>query len=142
MNSELLINELGHTLGFTLQFSENGTCGVFFDEDEIIFEKHESQLYLIADLGPAHGRTDTYKSLLEANYLGQASGQAVLALDSVREEFTLHRILDGEMDYNEFESILTVFVSAVRYWKKWLKEGSSTTTTDTTEFVENTAVLA
>ncbi len=120
MNVELLISELGHALGIELKLSEAGTCGVFFDDDEVIFEQHDGQLYLIADLGSAVGRSDAYGRLLAANCLGQESGQATLGLDTGREEFTLHRILDGDMSYQEFEKILTVFVQALRYWKEWL----------------------
>ncbi|MBQ9451798.1 MAG: type III secretion system chaperone [Desulfovibrio sp.] len=120
MNGELLITELSHALGIELKFSEAGTCGVFFDDDEVIFEQHDGQLYLIADLGSAAGRSDAYGRLLAANCLGQESGNATLGLDTVREEFTLHRILNGDMGYQEFEKILTVFVQALRYWKEWL----------------------
>lgn len=122
MNGELLIGELGRALGIDLKLSDAGTCGVFFDDDEVIFESHEGQLYLIADLGPAAGRADAYGRLLAADYLGHESGQAVIGLDEDRGEFTLHRILDGEMAYPEFEKILTLFVKAVRYWKEWLAQ--------------------
>ena len=120
MNSEHLISELGRALGIELKLSEAGTCGVFFDDDEIIFESHDGQLYLIADLGPAEGREDAYGRLLAANCLGRETGQAVLGVDANRREFTLHRILGGDMGYPKFEKILTLFVQAVRYWKEWL----------------------
>ena len=122
MNGELLIGELGRAISIDLKLSDAGTCGVFFDDDEIIFENHDGQLYLIADLGPASGREDAYGRLLSANCLGRESGQAVLGLDPDRREFTLHRILDGEIGYPEFEKILTLFVRAVRYWKEWLAQ--------------------
>lgn len=120
MNSELLISELGRTLGIDLKLSEAGTCGVFFDKDEVFFERHEGQLYLIADLGPAAGREDAYRRLLEADYLGHECGQGAVGIDANRREFVLHRVLDGEMGYPEFEKILTAFVQAVRYWKEWM----------------------
>ncbi len=122
MNKGLLLDELGRVLGVSLKLSDKGTCGLFFDEDEVIFELHEGQLYLIADLGPAEGRQDAYGRLLEANYLGQESGQATFGVDTGRMEFTLHRILDGDMSYPEFERILTIFVQAIRYWKEWLTQ--------------------
>ncbi|MBQ7617759.1 MAG: type III secretion system chaperone, partial [Desulfovibrio sp.] len=95
---------------------------VFFDQDEVIIEQHDGQLYLIAVLGVAQGREDAYGRLLAANYLGQESGQAVLGLDLERNEFVLHRILDAEMEYPEFEKILTIFIQVLRYWKEWLAQ--------------------
>ena len=120
MNGELLISELGRAIGIDLKLSDAGTCGVFFDDDEVLFESHAGKLYLIADLGSAAGREDAYGRLLSADYLGHESGHAVIGLDENRGEFTLHRILEGDMDYPEFEKILTLFVKAVRYWKEWL----------------------
>ncbi|MCR4666019.1 MAG: type III secretion system chaperone [Desulfovibrio sp.] len=122
MNSEKMISELGRALGIDLKFSDAGVCGVMFDNDEIILERHEDQLYLIAELGPASAREDAYKRLLTANYLGLECGQGTVGIDKNREEFVLHRLLDGEMDYVVFEKILATFVQTVRYWKEWLAE--------------------
>lgn len=122
MDGARLLSDLGQALGFELKLSDAGTCGVFFDDDEVIFEQHDGQLYLIADLGSAAGREDAYGRLLAANALGQESGQAVLGLDTTQNAFTLHRILDGDMDYPQFEKILTLFVRALRYWKEWLAQ--------------------
>ena len=120
MNGKALIRELGEALGIELELSDQNTCGVFFDEDEVVFEMHDGQLYVMADIGPAAGRRDAHTRLLEANCLGAQSGQACLGLDSQREVFTLHRILEGELTYGEFEKILTLFIRAARYWKEWL----------------------
>ena len=122
MNCENIISELGHALGIDLKLSEAGTCGVFFDKDEVFFERHESQLYLIAELGPAAGREGAYRRVLEADYLGHECGQGAIGIDANRREFVLHRVLDGKMGYPEFEKVLTVFVQAVRYWKAWLAQ--------------------
>jgi len=130
MNGNSLIQKLGETLGFTLELSNQNTCGVFFDEDEIIFEQHKDQLYIMADLGSSIGREDAYMRLLEANCMGAQSGQACIGLDSQREVFTLHRILDGELSYEEFERILTLFIRAIRYWKEWLVQNPSLGTSE------------
>ncbi len=120
MNGKDMMQKLGEALGFTLEMSAQDTCAVIFDQDEVIFEQHEDQLYLIADLASSAGREDAYARLLEANCMGAQSGQACLGLDVQREVFTLHRILEGELPYEEFEKILTLFIRAVRYWKEWL----------------------
>ena len=122
MNGKALIRDLGEALGFNLEMSEQNTCGVFFDEDEVVFEMHDNQLYIMADLGPAAGRKDAHTRLLEANCLGAQSGQACLGLDAQREVFTLHRILEGELTSAEFEKALTLFIRALRYWKEWLAQ--------------------
>ena len=134
MNGELLIGELAHTLGIEVKLSDAGTCGVFFDNDEVIFEMHEGRLYLIADLGSAEGREAAYGRLLAANYLGHESGRATLGMDTGRREFTLHRIIEGDMGYPEFEKSLTLFVQAARYWKGWLAQPETAGTGDAPDF--------
>ncbi|MBP3731399.1 MAG: type III secretion system chaperone [Mailhella sp.] len=122
MDAKRLMQELGDALGFELAMSKQGTCAVLFDDDEIVFEQHEAQLYIMADLGPSAGRSDAHARLLEANCLGAQSGQACIGLDAQSEVFTLHRIVDGDMPYTEFEKILTLFIRALRYWKEWLSQ--------------------
>ncbi len=136
MNGKALIRDLGEALGFNLEMSEQNTCGVFFDEDEVVFEMHDNQLYIMADLGPAAGRKDAHTRLLEANCLGAQSGQACLGLDAQREVFTLHRILEGELTSAEFEKALTLFIRAVRYWKEWLSQPAPEQAAETS-FVPN-----
>lgn len=136
MNGKALIKELGKALGFTLELSEQNTCAVIFDQDEVVFEQHEGELYLMADLGSAAGRADAYGRLLEANCFGAQTGQACLGIDAQREVFTLHRILVGELSYEEFEKILVIFIRALRYWKEWLTQPVAAAKTETS-FVNN-----
>ena len=142
MDCERIIDELGRALGIDLRLSEAGTCGVFFDEDEIFFERHEDQLYLIAELGTSAGREDAHSRLLEANYLGQECGQGVIGIDADRREFVLHRVLDGEMDYPSFERALTVFVQATRYWKRWLAEPPQAASTTDAPYIPMGGMMA
>ncbi|MCR5537269.1 MAG: type III secretion system chaperone [Succinivibrio sp.] len=125
MYSTELIEELAKTLKIKLEFSKHDSCGVFFDQDEICFERNNKQLYLIAVLGDASNRADAYQRLLAADFLGAQSGQAVISLDSQRDEFVLHRVIDGSIEFADFENILTDFVKATRYWKQWLHENNA-----------------
>ena len=125
MNGKALVRELGEALGAGLEMSGRNTCGVFFDEDEVVFEMHGGHLYVMADIGPAAGRRDAHTRLLEADCLGAESGQACIGLDAQREVFTLHRILEGELTSAEFEKALTLFIRALRYWKAWLAQPPS-----------------
>ncbi len=120
MQYSSLIQELGHTLGFDLAFTDAGTCGVFFDDDEILFEMNEGRLFIMADLGPSEGRDDAAMRMLCAANLGLETGFSCIGIDESREQFTLCRILEGDLAYSDFEKILTLFVAAVRYWKEWL----------------------
>ena len=63
------MQQLGQAIGFTLAMS-NQNCGVFFDQDEIVFE----QLYIMADLGSSTGQKDAHTRMLEANCVGAQSG--------------------------------------------------------------------
>ncbi len=120
MEFSALIRELGSSLGFELAFSEAGTCGVFFDRDEILFELNENRLFIIADLAPSEGREDAYARMLKASNLGMETGFSCIGIDGNRNQFTLCRVLEGDLSYEDFEKILVIFVGAVRYWKEWL----------------------
>ena len=120
MEYSALIRELGNVLGIDLALTDAGTCGVFFDEDEVMFEVSEERLFIMADLGPSEGRSDAALRLLRAANLGLETGFACAGLDEARGQFTLCRVLEGDLAYADFEKMLTVFVGAVRYWKEWL----------------------
>lgn len=120
MEYSALIRELGNVLGIDLTMTEAGTCGVFFDEDEVMFEVSEGRLFIMADLGPSEGRSDAALRLLRAANLGLETGFACAGIDEARGQFTLCRVLEGDLEYADFEKLLAVFVGAVRYWKEWL----------------------
>ena len=54
-----------------------------------------------------------------------------------REIFTLHRVLQGELCYSEFEEILTLFVKALRYWKEWIAFASQNGNNVTSDSIKN-----
>lgn len=120
MEYSALIRELGGVLGFDLAFSADGTCGVFFDEDEIFFELNDKRLFIMAELGSSEGRELDCMRLLKAANLGLETGFSCIGIDEVSGQFTLCRVLEGDVAYPDFEQILTIFVGAVRYWKEWL----------------------
>lgn len=120
MEYESLLGELGATLGFELKLSEQGTCGVLLDEDRINFEINDGRLFIIADLASSEGRDKDSVQLLKAANLGLQTGFACIGIDEASGQFTLCRVLEGNLTFIDFEKILTLFVRAVRYWKKWL----------------------
>ena len=120
MEYAALIRELGTVLGIGLELSEQGTCGVFFDDDEVLFELNDGRLFIMADLGPSQGREDAAMRLLQAANLGLETGFSCLGIDAAREQFTLCRVLEGDLAYPDFEKMLAIFVRAMRFWKEWL----------------------
>lgn len=120
MSFDDLIRQLGNTLQLDLNFSDNGTVSVLFDEDEVFFEKYEKQLYIFADIGDAKDSLFVMKRVLSANYLGNETGQGVISINEIDNSFVLHRLIDGVVSYEVFEKILIMFVKAVRYWKEWI----------------------
>ena len=122
MDYPSLVRGLGVVLGFDLMFSDNGTCGVLFDNDEVLFEINDDRMFIMADLGSCEGREDAYPRLLKSSHLGLETGFACIGIDEVRGQFTLCRVLEGNLAYSDFEKILTVFIGAVRYWKNWLSQ--------------------
>lgn len=125
MDAKNLVEELGTTLGIRLQFSDQGVCTVLFDQDEISFEQHDNLLYMIADLGASLDREDVYTRLMEANYLGAETGLATIGIDKTKQNFVLHRVFEGDLDYKTFEEATVLFVKACRYWKQWLAVAST-----------------
>ncbi len=120
MNFPGLIQEFARTLGISHELSESGTCGVLLDQDEIMFELQENRLFIMADIGPCGGREDVAQRLLSAANFGLETGFSCAERDDERGQFTLCRILEGDLEYQDFEKIVTLFVNVVRYWKKWI----------------------
>lgn len=120
MEYSALLRELGGVLGFDLALSDQGTCGVFFDEDEVFFEVNDGRLFIMAELGSSEGRDEACVRMLKAANLGLETGFSCIGIDEMRGQFTLCRVLEGDIAYPDFEKMLTIFLGAVRYWKKWL----------------------
>ncbi len=133
MNTNKLLSELGENIKLDLSLSEHNTCSVVFDEDEVIFEENNHQLFIYAVLGSSVGRDDLYGDLLYNSNLGANTGYASIGLDKERNEFLMYRILTGNMEYNEFQDILVLFIKSLRYWKDWLAHPSRTKSTPSFE---------
>ena len=120
MNTTKLLETLGENINLDLALSEHKTCSVIFDEDEVIFEENNNQLFIYAVLGTSIGHEELYEDLLSYSNLGANTGNASIGLDKDRNEFLMYRILTGNMEYEEFQDILVLFIKSLRYWKNWL----------------------
>lgn len=124
MDFDALIAELGRNIGLEgLAFENDGTCSVFFDEDEVFFEKHGGKLLFIAPLGSAEGKEDLYRTVLEANFLGGGAALGAIGIDPDQDGFVLSRVLEGDEDYADFERSLLLFIRCLRKWKPVILEG-------------------
>ncbi|MCR4667245.1 MAG: hypothetical protein K5657_08120 [Desulfovibrio sp.] len=74
MDREKVPGELAHTSGVDLKLSDAGSCGMMFDNDGIIFERH-GETNCILSLGSASGREDACNRMVCANYIVLESGQ-------------------------------------------------------------------
>ncbi len=112
--------ELGGLLGIAIESGDGSACRVLFDNDAVDFQTAGQTLFLIADLGSSKGCEDEYVALLRANCCGAETLGAVIGLDAERQVLTLHMMLTGAMEEEEFKSMLAAFLKAVRYWKAWV----------------------
>lgn len=113
-------NQLGDLLDISIDTAIDGACQVLFAGDAVEFQTAGQMLFLISDLGSARGCEDEYAALLRANCCGAETLGAVIGLDAERQMLTLHMMLTGAMEAEEFKEHLASFLKAVRYWKAWV----------------------
>ncbi len=119
-------NQLGSLLGIAINPGENGACRVLFDTDVVDFQTAGPTLFLIADLGSFKGCEEECAALLRANCCGAETLGAVIGLDAERQVLTLHMMLTGALEEEEFQGLLAAFLKAVRYWKAWVAADPAT----------------
>ncbi len=115
-----LITAFGNRLNLQLSLSAENTCGIELDDGQVTFELIENRLFLVTDLGSSSGHEGDLERILRAQNLGLETGFCIIGIDSSREQFTLCRVLEGEMDIDAFEKAVTLFVRTMRYWKEWI----------------------
>ncbi|MCR5537175.1 MAG: type III secretion system chaperone [Succinivibrio sp.] len=126
MDGAELIRQLGQKIGISdLALSQENSCGVLFDDDDVLFEVHNGNLFIVAEIGRGAeaDREKLFEIFMDANHLGHATGFGSLGYDPEREMFTLTRVLPEEIEFAKFEEQLVLFIKALRYWKNYLKNG-------------------
>ena len=82
-------------------------------------------LLMWAEVGelPPEGRETLYRTLLEALYMGRATGGSVLSVDPESGMVCLHR---GDplaaMDFERFKEALQKFVNVLEFWRRTLAD--------------------
>lgn len=102
----------------------------FNSELTLKLKEHDPGLALFAQIGPCPQmkREELFSYLMRANFLGQGTGGATLALDGTESFLTLSSILPYDMNYKMFRDAVEDFANYVDYWKTELiqhKEKSS-----------------
>lgn len=129
-----LISALVSQLGLAdVTFSDDGSCGLLFEDDtNVTLEPDPEQtalLHMHTSVGtvPHEKRLAFFARLLLGNYLGKATGNAVLSLDEQGHTVLLHKSLPVEnAGVEEAGEHLTQFVKSARDWAQMLDAAPTT----------------
>mgnify|MGYP001618912051 CR=1 FL=1 len=135
MTIDELIRELGHEVGLPgLALDENSVCGITFDDIALTIESTPDRVrtVLYAPLGPALLAMDCRNlllSALSANYFGQKTGGAVLALDEMKGDLVLWRdiVPEGYRTTSEFIRDMELFIETARTWQERIRTAARIT---------------
>ena len=94
-----------------------GTSPLFFRENEPGFYLES----LIAPC-PLEKLEELFSLLMNANFLGQGTGGAAIALDGEGKFLTLSVDLPYDMEYKNFLEILEDFINYREYWKEEIQK--------------------
>ncbi len=136
MSCAELIHQLGQKLNISdLSLTEDNTCGVLFDDDDVLFENVNGNLFIVAEIGRVEEdeRNKYFAIFMDANHLGHGTAYGSIGYDEQRDIFTLTRIVSEDIVYEKFEEQLVVFLKTLRYWKKYLQDGEVSESTTETE---------
>jgi Tir chaperone protein (CesT) family len=119
-----ILHELGQRLKLgPLELDEFGLCQLVFDKElavDIQVLRGEEAVFLTASVCPMPDadREAFFRTLLEANLLGQGTGNGYLAIDPAFEEVVLLRRLEPEhLDVSRLEHELQLFVDVLAAWR-------------------------
>lgn len=126
MHIDDLLRILSARTGADMALNEHGACRLVFDENVVVdmeADEVDDTVYLYTSFPlPAGEREPLYADLLKANLFGFEAGGAAFALDEMRGEVVLNRVLHvGGMDAELFAGILERFVEAAEDWKTRLE---------------------
>ena len=78
------MGKLGDKLGISdLNMTEDNTCGVFFDDDDVLFECSHGNLFIVAEIGRVEEdeKEKMFKVFMDANHLGHATAFGSIGYD-------------------------------------------------------------
>jgi hypothetical protein len=111
-----LVKELG--LG-TPVFEKDGSCQLEISSYPVKIVKQESGAYLSALVAPPPPKEmeEYLLKLMQANFLGQGTGGAVLGMTEDESFLTLSLNLPYEINYRAFKDTIEEFINYLEYWK-------------------------
>ncbi|WP_406016953.1 type III secretion system chaperone [Succinivibrio sp.] len=91
MSAEKLMGQLGDKLGISdLNMTEDNTCGVLFDSDDVLFECSHGNLFIVSEIGRVEEdeKEKMFKIFMETNHLVHATAFGSIGYDGERDIFT------------------------------------------------------
>jgi hypothetical protein len=67
---------------------------------------------------PTQRREELFMLLMKANFLGQGTGNCIIALDENENFLTLSSVLPYDMNYKMFKNALEDFINYLDYWRE------------------------
>lgn len=133
MTTDQALRELGERLGVgPIELDADGGTRITFGEDLLVDLEQppgSEVLHLHAPAGPlapgmaAETRAELLAELLEANLLGQGTGGAALAVDTMLDEVVLWRGLPADgLTVDALERALEDFLDHLSAWQRRLAE--------------------
>ena len=92
-------------------------------EEQVWVTDLDPGIYMTSDIAPfvEYPSEDLFIFLAKANYLGQGTGGAVIALDPDETVLTLSLLISYEINYKTFRDKLEEFFNYLSYWREELK---------------------
>ncbi|GAA5149654.1 hypothetical protein GCM10023213_47650 [Prosthecobacter algae] len=121
-------------LGLTeVPIEPDGSCGLLFDQDTHVTLEPDIErtdllhLHTLVGSIAAGNRKAQFVHLLRGNYLGRASGGAVLSLDATETSILLHTSLITEpMNLESLSEHLMTLVQSAKLWQQRLANAEAT----------------
>ena len=120
---EQLLEQLANELGLLTnpEKDEQGYFLLEISESTQISVKNTSPGFLLqANIAPIPkaAKEKALEYYMEANFLGQGTGNAVIGLDSEEKLLTLSHSIPYDVDYKIFKEIIEAFANYLNYWQE------------------------
>jgi len=117
-----LVTELASELSIPLQIEKESCYTLTINEESDLLFKDLNPGFScksrIAPLPQEGTLEDLYILCMRANFLGQGTKGAVIALDDALQHFLLILSVTEELNYRIFKETVEDFVNYLNYWKK------------------------
>lgn len=122
-----LLTQFGDKVGLPGLHTEDDSCRIEIDGMRVTFMEHRETNTLVtwAEVSepPPEGVTVLYRVLMEAMFMGQATGGSAFSIDPKTGNIYLHRV-DSllVLDLDSFSLMLERFVNVLEQWRKMIAD--------------------